>query len=180
MKTEFPAIFAVDQAVDWFKADPDRSDETNVSDALLKMGRNSEPALLCDLESEGLLSPALAAKFVGSAWSGCEYPDRALARDEWKGLFELAGYTVDGVAAERPVGPIRLYRGTVPERSGDWSWTDNIEVAKGYAAGTSACRPVGGVYTAEVPAASLLARNNYRGEGEYVVDTEGLHITVIE
>lgn len=168
METKFPAIIDMDEAIVWFPANLDLADETNISSALSKMGRNSEPALLCSLLCEGLLGPALATRFVGPAWSACEYPDRALGRDEWKVLFQLAGFTVDGEAAERPIGPIRLYRGTVPERTRDWSWTDNIEVAKGYAAGTSARRPVGTVFTAEVPASALLARNLDREEDEYV------------
>jgi hypothetical protein len=91
----------------------------------------------------------------------------------WRVLFKYAGYTVDGKPAERPPEPLELWRGSVPERCTDWSWTDNRDVAQWYANGYRR-RPQGTVWQATVEPWRLLARNTERNEGEYVVDTDGL------
>jgi len=147
--------------------------------ALVRLGRNHGPALLGDLEAEGLLTPPAAAAHVGAVWSMAEYPDRYLDHDTWRELFRLAGYTVDGVPAERPVEPLTLYRGSVPERRANWSWSDRLDVAQRYAAGGLGRRPPGVVWQATVEPWRLLARNagpDSRDESEYVVDTEELQI----
>jgi hypothetical protein len=106
-----------------------------------------------------------------------EYPDAALDRPAWRQLFTAAGFTADGRPAERPAGPVELWRGSVPERRADWSWTTRRAVAEGYATGTGARRPTTGrLYRVVAPAAALLAHNTGRVEDEYVIDTGGLTI----
>lgn len=170
--------FDVDAVVNWCLDNPELLDD-NLSTALSRVGRNYEPQLLATLHAEIMLTREQLAKHVGSAWSASEYPDKLLDHAEWEDLFDGAGYTVDGVPAERPTESLMLYRGSVPERSTDWSWTDNIEVARKYAGGHFR-RPVGKVYVADVPPSALLARNTGRSEDEYVVNTRGLTITVAE
>ena len=48
---------------------------------------------------------------VSVVWAMAEYPESALGTEEWEGLFEAAGYTVDVRAAPRPTQPLRLYPG---------------------------------------------------------------------
>jgi len=139
-------------------------------------GRNSGPSLLADAYSQGRISDATVTALIGGIWSGAEYPDRHLDRDEWRWLFDVAGFTIDGEPADRPEQPVLLWRGTVPERRTDWSWSTDRTIAEGYANGTAARRPVGRLYTVLAPPQALLCANNGRNEAEYVVDTRGLNV----
>lgn len=173
-----PLVFTVEAMVEHFAI---HGEPTGVElfEATGRLGRNHGPALLADLEAEGLLTADAAAVNVGAVWNGAEYPDRCLHRGTWRALFSLAGYTVNGTPAARPDVALTLYRGSVPERRADWSWTDRLDVATGYALGTRASRPIGTVWQATVEPRRLLARNDgpdYRNESEYVVDTDGLDI----
>lgn len=160
-------------ALQWFAADWSRATLENVESALSYVGRAHAPRLL-DYLGQGLADDVLSA-VVGHVWSAAEFPDRALRRKDWRYLFSRAGYTVDGKPAERPVSAIRLYRGAVPERRRDWSWTDDIEVAKVFAHGIRG-RERGKVWTAMVKPSRLLARVTDRQESEYVVNTVNLGI----
>jgi hypothetical protein len=139
-------------------------------------GRDAGPSLLADAYSQGKITDATVTALIGGIWSGAEYPDQHLDRDNWRQLFDVAGFTVDGTSAPRPTEPILLWRGTVPERRTDWSWTTVRTIAEGYANGTAARRPTGRFYVTLAPPEALLCANNERGEAEYVVDTRGLTI----
>lgn len=155
----------------------------DVYDALLRVGKNNGPALLCDLFQEGCLHAEAATAHVGSVWSMAEYPNQYLDTEDWRDLFDLAGFTIDGRLAARPTEPVRLYRGSVPERRTDWSWSTSREVAEKYAAGGFGGiygRPAGVLWTALVPPEWLLAENTRRDEAEYVVDTDGLKIVRVD
>jgi hypothetical protein len=118
---------------------------------------------------------ANAYLLAGDFWSSAEYPENALDRSGWRTLFQLAGFTIDGVPAARPAEPLRLWRGSVPERRANWSWTDSREMAVDYARGF-ARRSLGNLWTAQVEPWRLFCRNEDREEFEYVVDTDGLDI----
>lgn len=139
-------------------------------------GRNAGPAMLSEAYSDCRITAATVTALIGGIWSGAEYPDSHLDRDEWRWLFKIAGFTIDGVTADRPAEPILLYRGTVPERRTDWSWSTDRKIAEGYADGTAARRPAGRLYAVLAPPESLLCADNGRQEAEYVVDTDGLTI----
>ncbi|WP_371592615.1 hypothetical protein [Streptomyces virginiae] len=140
-------------------------------------GRNNGPALIFDAYADRKISAATLAAVIGGVWSGAEYPDRCIDAPGWRILFRRAGFTVDGVPAARPEHPVRLWRGSVPERRRDWSWTTERTIAEGYAAGTAARRPQGLVYTVTAPPAALLCANpTERQEAEFVIDTRGLRI----
>ncbi|MBT2425216.1 hypothetical protein J7F02_05830 [Streptomyces sp. ISL-112] len=138
-------------------------------------GRNSGPTLLAEAYSEARITKQTVAALIGGIWSGAEFPDRHLDQDEWRWLFDAAGFTVDGEPADRPNQPILLWRGTVPERRHDWSWTTDQTVAKKFAAGSGG-RPTGRLYVVLAPPEALLCANNGRSEAEYVIDTRGLQI----
>jgi len=146
---------------------------------LARAGRDYGPALLSAAWQQQYIDQAVLAAHVGDVWSGAEYPDRMLERDEWRALFAAAGYTVNGRPAPRPDGPLELWRGSVPERARDWSWTATRRIAEGYAAGTAARRPEGRLYRTVAPPEALLCHNTGRDEDEYVIDTSQLTITAV-
>lgn len=139
-------------------------------------GRNSGPGLLSDAYSEDKITAETVTALIGGIWSGAEYPDRGLGRDTWRWLFKVAGFTIDGQPVPQPTEPMVLWRGSVPERRTDWSWSTDRSIAVGYAEGTAARRPVGRLYTVTAPPEALLCANNGRSEAEYVIDTRGLDI----
>lgn len=139
-------------------------------------GRESGPLLLATAYEEKKISNDVVAALVGDVWSMAEYPDRALSAPEWRLLFKVAGFTRDGVKQPRPKSALRLFRGSVPERRGDWSWTTNISVAARYAGGGFSGRPLGRIWGCTVPPEQMLAINTRRDEDEVVVDTAGLAI----
>lgn len=133
-------------------------------------GRNYGPSFLAEADIDSKIDYGTVRALVGPVWSTCEYPDRQLDHDTWRWLFDTAGFTIDGQAAERPTGPVELWRGTVPERRTDWSWSTDRAVAEKFAAGIRGRLP-GRLYRLVCPPEALLCANNERSEAEYVVDT---------
>ena len=174
-----PYVFTVEEMLTHFIDEGVYPTADDVETAGCRLGRNYYPALLCDLWGEGLLEPAVAAVVVPSAWSAVEWPNRAMTKDVWSLLFALAGYTVDGVPAERPEATMRLWRGALPGHRSGWSWTDDQQLAQWFAARIHNGGQ-GRVWTAEVEPERLLARLGEvvgrPGESEYVVDARGLTI----
>lgn len=134
-------------------------------------GRIAGPYLLWDAYDGGVIEGDTVASHIGRVWSRAELPDAALGHDRWRMLFGAAGFTRDGAPAARPSEPVELWRGSVPERRTDWSWSTDRETAGHYAAG-SFWRPPGRLYRLVAPPAALLCANNGRDEYEYVVDTD--------
>ncbi len=147
-----------------------------VDTALLQLPRADGPLLLAAAHVHHLITETDLARTIGETWAMAEYPDRQLGHDVWRILFAVAGYTHDGLPVPRPEKQLRLFRGEAAERRGDWSWTDDQDTARRYAAGGLRGRPAGRVWTALVEPGRLLARNTVREESEYVVDTKGLRI----
>lgn len=140
--------------------------------------RNWRYALLVDLFREGMLEASVAAVVVSSTWSIAEYPLRQLDADEWRALFDLAGFTVDGVPAERPSEPIQLWRGAPEEHSRGFSWTEDRELAQWFADRPQQMGQAV-VWEVEAPPHLLLARITggdvgRDGESEWVVDARTL------
>ncbi|MEV4865633.1 hypothetical protein [Streptomyces ossamyceticus] len=138
-------------------------------------GRTYGPMFLADAWALGKTTAQTVADVIGDVWSSAEFPDRHLDRDIWRHLFDVARFTVDGKRAPRPTEPMTLFRGSVPERRDDWSWTRDIRVAEKFAAGSPG-RPKGQVWVCTVPPSHMLAANSYRDEDEVVVDTRALQI----
>lgn len=135
-------------------------------------GGDALARLLHLFAEQGVLSQELAARYVSQAWLTAGSPHRVLGRAEWRELFDLAGYTDNGVPAVRPSQVLRLFRGAPPAYRHCWSWTEDLVVAEDYAAS----RPDGRMWVAEVEPGRLLARSVSTTEREYVVDTRGLAI----
>lgn len=173
-----PLLFDVDAVIDYFLEEEGSRVATadELDSALAHVGRVHGPALLSALYGHNLITGAELARVIGVVWSMTEYLDTELGHPRWLELFTLTGYTVDGVPATRPSSSLTLYRGSVPERRDDWSWTDSLETAQSYAYRGIGGRPQSTVWTAEVDPARLLARISERDEDEYVVNTTGLRI----
>lgn len=148
---------------------------TQLEQLIGRAGRNWGPLFLEEAYSEAKITAETVTALIGGIWSGAEYPDRQLDHDTWRWLFNVAGFTVDGTPAPRPTEPILLWRGTVPARRTDWSWTTDRTIAERFAAGSGG-RPQGRLYVLLAPPEALLCANNGRDEAEYVVDTRGLNI----
>lgn len=142
-----------------------------------RAGRNYGPMFLDEAYAEAKVAAETVTALVGQIWSAAEYPDRQLDHDTWRWLFDVAGFTIDGKPEPRPTTPIVLWRGSVPERRTDWSWSTDRAVAEKYAFGSMNYRPIGRLYTVTAPTHALLCANNGRDEAEIVVDTRGLQIT---
>jgi hypothetical protein len=140
-----------------------------------RAGRNEGPVFLATAYAENLIEADTVTALVGGIWSSAEFPDRYLDHGTWRWLFDVAGFTVDGKAAARPAEPVTLYRGAVPERRTEWSWSRDRAVAERFAAGLRG-RGTGRLWVCEVPPESMLAVNTERDEDEVVVDTRGLQI----
>lgn len=141
-------------------------------------GRVNGPSFLAEALSEDKVTTDTVSALVGSVWSSAEYPDRELDHDTWRWLFDVAGFTVDGKPADRPTESLTLFRGSVPERRTDWSWSRDRAVAELFAEGPRG-RGKGRLWVCEVPPAHALAVNTGRDEDEVVVDTRGLRITEV-
>ncbi|MFF2650363.1 hypothetical protein [Streptomyces sp. NPDC058045] len=139
-------------------------------------GRDSGPWLLQTAHTHKKITDRVLAELVGDVWSMADRPDRELTHDEWRLLFDAAGFTIDGQRTPRPTQPTLLYRGSVPERRSDWSWTKSVAVARRYAAGNVTGRAPGRLWVCTAPPAHMLTINTGRGEDEVVIDTRGLTV----
>lgn len=145
-------------------------DRDDFEQRLSRVGRVDGPAFLFDAWYGEHIDRDTLAATIGDVWSSAEYPNQCLDPESWRELFQVAGFTVDGEPAERPAGPVELWRGTVPERRTDWSWSTDRAVAEKFAAGIRGRKP-GRLYRLVCPPEALLAANNDRSEAEFVVDT---------
>lgn len=75
--------------------------------------------------------------------------------NNWRRLWEMAGYCREGLPEERPTRPMRLYRGG---SSDGWSWTPDADVALGFASGFKADSDVSAnpLWTVLAPPEALL------------------------
>lgn len=137
------------------------------------------PALLFDwVFSRRLTDPDELAFAVPNVWSDAHLPFNSLGYRTWVELFEMAGYTVDGIRSPRPLTPVTLYRAAEPHRVHRLAWTGSLEVARRFLtinASRYGDKPRF-VYTVTVDPSRLLAHVTDRQEDEYVTDTRGLKV----
>jgi hypothetical protein len=144
-------------------------------DALNMAGRIHGPALLLEARIFRVITDATITATVGPVWGDAEYPEGSLARANWLDLFTVAGFTIDGKPADRPVEAITLWRGSVHARRRRMSWTSDRAQAQRFADGVRG-RPPGKLYQTLAPPHAILCINNGRQEAEYVINTRGLTI----
>lgn len=140
-------------------------------------GSHQRPAVLFDHVYGGKLTdPDDIAEAVQAVWSGAHLPAQNLGVMTWIDLFTIAGYTVDGVLADRPTTPVTLYRLAEPRFAHRLAWTASLDVAEKFE-GINKARygdKERFIYTLTVPPERLLAHITDRDEDEYVTDTRGM------
>lgn len=128
------------------------------------------------LDDEGLLTTELARAFVARAFDSCSHPSEVLGREQWVGMFKLAGFTREWSSAKRPTESRRLFRGSGPAGIYGLCWSSEIGVARYFAS-----RQQGGVVVvALVSPERQLAELAVGWEEQVVVDTTGLAVEVLE
>lgn len=136
------------------------------------------PRLLLDLASHGLRRSVLS-KVVAPIWSKTNYPFAALCKDDWRLLFEGAGYT-EGIMghlfsqAPRPATTQTLYRASLPEYADNFSWSADLELVRYWFVQRYRTHPDARIYSASVTPKRFLCR--ILDSGECVVETDGLEI----
>jgi hypothetical protein len=152
---------------------------------LCSFGRLEGARLLLELWDAGLRDPALIASAAPAVWQMLDHREwpalGGLTRSQWLTYFEHTGFVLDGVQAVRPEGRVRLYRGCQVEHRRGMSWTENLDLARRFAA--RAPEPeASAVWTADVPWHRVMAviTNVRDGEHEHVVDPKGLRIRRFE
>lgn len=149
--------------------------------ALVELALDVDPAaaavLLDDLERMGhRVGDSALTRLVPRVWDLCSWPMGTLPRERWVALFRDAGYSHDFEPAERPAGALRLFRGSDAAGAEGMCWSTNLDVARWLALPYDE----GWVYEAAVEPERLLAFVAPVYEDQFVVDTTGLEISVLE
>lgn len=147
-------------------------DERALSTLMMREGRDAAADILATAWAQELIGARALQSNIGWAWSGPEYPLQALGEDQWRELFQAAGYTYNGRRRARRKRSTRLYRGATPSGARGWSWTTNLETAKSFAFGRMRGRPIGCVWTLMAPPEAVLAviSDQRDQEAEFVCD----------
>jgi len=95
-------------------------------------GRNELPVILMDAFNEGEFHDDLdqLAIAIEDAWTGCEWPARALDLFEWGAMFEAVGYLENTTRSPRPSSVPVLYRAQAGREVSGMSWTDDLDQAR--------------------------------------------------
>jgi len=176
---DLPVILDPQELVDYLVRDPPDYGSEELFTMLVGVGRDHGPYVMAAVHSHGALDQRHAGVVVPLVWSMVEHPLLALETDTWRELFSFAGYTFNGRRRVKPRTPRLLYRGADEAHRAGWSWTEDRQQAQWFADRTIHPTP-GRVWQAVVEPARLLARitSTRQGEREWVVDTEGLDISL--
>lgn len=160
----------------------EQDDADKMSTGLIRAGSSAGLQILAHHRDD--ISVGMMRQLLPSAWTmpNLNNPPRGLTRAIALELFDKTGWITDG--PDRPTTTTRLFHGaratgTEEEEGFDtsgWgclSWTDDIDVARKFAAG-------GAVYVLDVEPADVLARFDDRSESEYVVDPEPFEPVILE
>jgi hypothetical protein len=176
-----PVLLEIDEIITWLLDNDVWLTRDDWQTLAVRVGRNSAPALLANLDAEGLIDPDLLPCAVCDAWEMAEWPLRCLPTGEWIALWEAVGYLDNGAMADRPSSALTLFRGGHPS---GWSWTDDQEIAQWFARRQAPLQQHPAVYRAIVEPGKLYARihdsERGRAEHEYVVRGELLSVERVE
>jgi hypothetical protein len=119
-------------------------------------GRNACPRLIYQWDMGGLLGVEQLRKLLPDAWTGAEFPARALPHWYWVDLFRKAGFMSDTLTE---IGEVTtIYRGAVQRRRKGMPWTLDPERANWWFAKRNAIsRLQGRICSAEVARKDVLA-----------------------
>lgn len=173
-----PHLFDVEEMVDWITG---QRDFTAEAFELVKRHVEHEdvPSVLLNAAEAGAFGTTELAAALTGVWSGDGTPSTMLSLEQWRFLFTKAGYTKDGVAAEHPAEPMRLYRGAPTEGKVGMSWTSDLSIAEFFSRRLTEGEEEA-IWTAVFEPEHLLAHITTRDECEYVVDPEALASGLIE
>jgi hypothetical protein len=95
-----------------------------------RIGRNHCPAALWEAYEAGvLIDPAEIAKGLEDAWTGAEWPGRALDRESWCAMFESIGFIENDRVGRRPKQSVTLFRAALEGDRHGLAWTDDFDQA---------------------------------------------------
>jgi hypothetical protein len=145
------------------------------AEVMARAGRNACPRLIYQWDTEGLLGVEQLRKLLPDAWTGPEFPARALPHWYWVDLFRRAGFISDTLIEIREVTTI--YRGAVRRWRKGMSWTVDLDKARWFAERNAHFfhKPAR-VYAAEIAREDVLAIffTERPGEAEVAVAPGGL------
>jgi hypothetical protein len=95
-------ILDAEELVEYLLTEAPDYDLDDLQMMLIRVGRNYGPYVVNELYCNGDLHPRHAQVVVPDVWSMVEHPLHALDRDEWRQLFNLAGYTHNGKRRAKP------------------------------------------------------------------------------
>ena len=172
-----PFTIDPDEAIEWLVDEWDGSDAEQLLTMLGRVGRIAAVHVLDAVHETGpVIDADVLAGAVASVWSGADFPEDQLGRERWLGMFRDAGgpglYIREGTRAERPYGPIRLYRGAPRHRRLRMAWTDEVATARRFASGDLRMTQRGEVWQAVVAPERVLAyiSEDGRHESEWIID----------
>ncbi|MGP4058496.1 hypothetical protein ACTWP6_27350 [Mycobacterium sp. 4D054] len=137
------------------------------------------PRLLLEAWRLQLINVATLRQYARLAWYDCEFPYDALAAEEWRDIFDAAGFTDDGQPASPPES-VRLFRGAPYQYRRGWAWSEYAFVALAYAKQQRRSSNGSGpamLWTTVAPGSALLFVGDIHRE--YAVDTTDLIITPV-
>lgn len=151
--------------------------EAQFQQATSRAGRNESPAILFDLQAQGLIPAAVLPAAVRTAWHDPDHPERCVEPAQWAAWFRAAGLVNEaGEPLERPA-TLQVYRGASRREAATgvygMSWTTSREQAAWFAREFWRRQPDSVVYAATIPGTVLLAdlQDGPRSEHEVVLDT---------
>ena len=130
---EFISFAEIDAWVTEFLADPSGWTVAGVQGAVDEFGALGAPLVLSAFARHPGFPAELLHPRVVQVWASSWRPNMVMGHEGWRALFDVADYTVDGVAAERLAEPLTLWRGTELAYRWNWTWTADRLTAVGYA-----------------------------------------------
>ncbi|MFE9065035.1 hypothetical protein [Streptomyces violaceusniger] len=132
----------------------------------------NRPAMLWEAWRSGKLLPRVLPEVLGGTWSIGKQGTVPL--DQWRAMFDEAGYTQDTRPHPRPAKPIELWRAADDEHRDGWFWTSYIQ----YAQMVAEVREEARLWRTVAPPEAILCRNVgiTGGWDEFAVDTRELTI----
>lgn len=99
-----------------FHHDAEHLDRTELDRCIRAVGPDNAPGLLCDFAGDGVLDLARPdmSGVVAAVWAASAHAPSAMAVSLWLSLFHGDGFSINGHRANRPLEPVRVFRGCVP------------------------------------------------------------------
>lgn len=155
---------------DWPEAiEAVRDDKLGEAFVWLSSEPSLRPQLLHCLWTEGHVDQARLVSLLIPAWQGPTQPRLALRQRAWLAMFKAAGFigfdATTGRAIPPPLTTLTIFRGASERGRHGMSWTQDLEIARDFAA-----RYEGSVFRAAIDPRAVLAVLVDIAESEVVVN----------